>query len=57
MVVSLGRVGIEVVLDVPMRIGLDDEDNDEEDFLEDDELDMITLGGECQVVNFQLQKL
>ena len=57
MVISLRRVGIGVMLDVPMRIGPDEEDDNKENFLEDDEVDKITLGGEHQVVNFQLQEL
>ena len=53
----LRRVGIGILLDVPTRIGPEDEEDDEEDFLEDEEMDSMSLGGECQVINFWLQEL
>ena len=47
MVGSLRRVGIGMLLDIPTRIGPDDdEDND------DEEVDNMTFGGEHHVVNF-----
>ena len=52
--VPLRRVGIGILLDVPTRIGLEDEEDNEEDFLEDEEVDSMTLGGEQLVVNFRL---
>ena len=47
-----------MLLDVLMRIGPDDDEDNKDDFLEDEEeVDKNTLGGECQVVNFWPQEL
>ena len=49
----------KTLLDVPMKIGPDDDDDDDDDdndFLEDEEVDNMTLGGDCHLVNFQLEE-
>ena len=48
---------MEVLLDIPMKIGPEKEEEEEEDFLEDEEVDNMTFGGDCCVVNFQLQEV